>query len=73
MFRWLEDAINYGDEYDKLPRVIPYAMLPFGAALILFRFIQATVDIALGRRDALMVSHEAEEAVEEAAAVHKES
>ena len=23
MFRWLEDAINYGEEYEKLPRVIP--------------------------------------------------
>ncbi|WP_172295652.1 TRAP transporter small permease [Pseudoruegeria sp. HB172150] len=73
MFRWLEDAINYGEEYEKLPRVIPYTILPVGAALILFRIIEATVDLFLGRRDSLIASHEAEDAVEEAAARAKEA
>lgn len=67
IFRWLEGAINYGEAYDKLPRVIPYFILPFGAALILFRVLQATVELFQGRRDSLIVSHEAEDAVEEAA------
>ena len=67
MFRWLEDAINYGEEYEKLPRVVPYAILPVSAALILYRVIQATVGIVLGHRDSLIVSHEAEDAVEQAA------
>ncbi len=66
IFRWLEDAINYGDPYDKLPRVIPYAILPFSTALILLRVIQATVGIVTGKRESLIVSHEAEDAVAEA-------
>lgn len=68
IFRWLEDAINYGEEYEKLPRVVPYTILPVGAALLLFRFVQATIEIWRGTRDSLIVSHEAEDAVEEAAA-----
>ena len=71
-FRWLEDAINYGEEYEKLPRVIPYAILPFSTGLILFRVVQATVAVVQGRRESLIVSHEAEEAVADAAAAHKD-
>lgn len=67
MFRWLEDAINYGDSYDKLPRVIPYVILPFGCALILYRFVQAAIGIVTGTRSSLIVSHEAEEDVERVA------
>ncbi len=67
IFRWLEDAINYGESYDKLPRVVPYTILPVGAALILFRVIEATVDLFTGRRKSLIVSHEAEDAVDDAA------
>lgn len=66
MFRWLEDAINYGEEYEKLPRVIPYAILPFSAALILLRVVQATIAIVQGKQTSLIVSHEAEEAIEQA-------
>lgn len=67
MFRWLEGAINMGEEYEKLPRVIPYTMLPVGVALLLFRLIQATIAIWRGDAESLIVSHEAEDAVEEAA------
>ncbi len=67
IFRWLEDAINYGETYDKLPRVVPYTILPVAAALILFRVLEATVDLYTGRRSSLIVSHEAEDAVEQAA------
>lgn len=65
--RFLEDLINYGDEYDKLPRVIPYAILPVGTGLLFFRFIQATWRIWTGEADSLIVSHEAEDEAEEAA------
>jgi C4-dicarboxylate transporter DctQ subunit len=71
MFRWLEDLINYGDAYDKLPRVIPYFILPFGCALLLYRICEATLNVIRGRQDSLIVSHEAEDAVEEAAATLK--
>lgn len=63
--RWIEPIMNEGEAYEKLPRFIPYAMLPFGAALLLLRFVQATVGVVRGSRDALIVSHEAEDAVDE--------
>ena len=71
IFRWLEDTINYGEEYEKLPRVVPYAILPFSTALILLRVSQATWAIVTGRQDSLIVSHEAEDAVADAAAANR--
>lgn len=70
MFRFLEDLINYGDEYEKLPRVIPYIILPVSTLLILFRVIEATVGIIRDERESLIVSHEAEDDVEEVAALN---
>ena len=67
ILRFLEPIFNDGDEYEKIPRLIPYAVLPFSMALLLFRFCQATYAIWVGRMDSLIVSHEAEDAVEEAA------
>ncbi len=66
--RFLEPLINEGEEYEKLPRVIGYAMLPIGMALLLFRFVQATWRVWKGDADSLIVSHEAEDAIEEIAA-----
>ena len=63
--RWIEPIMNDGDSYEKLPRFIPYFILPFGAALLMFRFIQATVRVWNGTSDSLIVSHEAEDAVDE--------
>ncbi|MGR3722039.1 TRAP transporter small permease [Abyssibius alkaniclasticus] len=63
---FLEGWFNQGEAYEKLPRLVPYLMLPLGIALLLFRFVQAFILIALGRRDHLIASHEAEDAVEEA-------
>jgi C4-dicarboxylate transporter DctQ subunit len=66
--RWLEPAINQGEVYQKLPRVIPYLILPISALLILWRVIEVTIRIFRGEQDSLIVSHEAEDAVEDAAA-----
>jgi C4-dicarboxylate transporter DctQ subunit len=60
---FLPDLINDGDRYEKLPDVVPYAMLPFGCALILLRFVQAFIRILRGLQDTMIVSHEAEEDV----------
>ncbi|MAY88391.1 TRAP transporter small permease [Arenibacterium halophilum] len=67
IFRWLEGAINYGEAYDKLPRVIPYVILPFSTALIVLRVVQALIAVIGGRQTSLIVSHEAEDAVADAA------
>ncbi|MDW3183982.1 TRAP transporter small permease [Roseobacter sp.] len=63
--RWIEPIFNQGEEYEKIPRFIPYAMLPFGMALLLFRFVQATVRLMRGTQTSLIVSHEAEDAIED--------
>jgi C4-dicarboxylate transporter DctQ subunit len=70
---YLENTFNMGEEYEKLPRFIPYFMLPFGVALMLLRIIQATVAVAQGRRSSMIVSHEAEEAVQEVAHMNKDA
>lgn len=70
--RFLEPLMNEGEAYDKLPRFIPYGILPFGVALILFRIVQASLRIVKGQQDSLIVSHEAEDAVEEAAQKNRE-
>lgn len=63
---FLETAFNDGDEYEKLPRLIPYAVLPFSMALLLYRYLQAAWAIWTGASDRLIVSHEAEDDVENA-------
>jgi len=66
--RFIEPMINEGEAYSKIPRFIPYAILPFGAALLLFRLVQAFLGLLRGSRDTLIVSHEAEDDVKEVAA-----
>jgi len=68
---FLEGLINQGEAYDKMPRVVPYLILPVGSALLLFRFIEATIAVIRGHRHALIVSHEAEEAVAEVSHLNK--
>lgn len=63
--RWIEPIMNDGEHYEKLPRFIPYFILPFGMALLLFRFLQATLRLIRGEAESLIVSHEAEDAIED--------
>lgn len=70
--RFIEPWINEGEAYEKIPRFIPYAILPFGAALLLLRFCQAAWAIWTGKADSLIVSHEAEDAIEDVAHLNKD-
>jgi C4-dicarboxylate transporter DctQ subunit len=70
MFRFLEDLINYGEEYEKLPKVVPYIVLPVSALLMVFRFAQVAVAIWRGDVDRLVASHEVEEELEDIRAGH---
>jgi C4-dicarboxylate transporter DctQ subunit len=63
--RWIEPIMNEGEAYEKLPRFIPYAILPIGMALLVFRFVQATLRVVRGQQDSLIVSHEVEDAIED--------
>jgi len=66
--RFIEDSMNQGEAYEKMPRFIPYAALPLGMALLTFRFLQVAWQIVTGKADRIVASHEAEELVQEAAA-----
>ncbi len=69
--RFLEDWINYGERYSKLPRVVPYTILPIAAVLILFRICQAVLRVWNDESQSLIVSHEAEDAIEDVAALNR--
>ncbi len=62
---WMKDVFNEGEAYEKVPRLLPYAVLPVSMALLLYRYIQATVLIWQGKSDRLVASHEVEEELAE--------
>jgi len=68
--RFIEPWLLYeGDpEYEKLPKVVPYLVLPIAAVLILYRFLEAALKLWRGTSDRLVASHEVEDEIEEAAA-----
>lgn len=61
--RFFEPLLNQGEEYEKLPRFIPYVILPVGVALLLLRLVQAMNAIWKGRQQMLIVSHDLPEPV----------
>ena len=63
--RFLEDLINYGERYEKLPKVVPYFVLPVSTLLLLIRFAQIALQIWRGETDRLVASHEVEGEIEE--------
>ena len=65
---WLEPLINYGDAYEKLPKIVPYLVLPVSMALLVFRFAQVAVQIWRGEVDRIVASHEVEDELEDARA-----
>lgn len=56
----MAEWFNEGEEYEKMPRFIPYAALPLGLFLLTMRFLQAGWEIMTDRRHMLIASHEAE-------------
>jgi len=65
VLRFLEDLINYGDPYEKLPKVVPYLVLPLSAFLLVLRFTQVAFAIWSGKSDRLIASHEVEDEIEQ--------
>jgi C4-dicarboxylate transporter DctQ subunit len=61
--QFFADWLNDGERYEKLPRFIPYAVLPLSMALLVFRLMQATWYIAIGKDEMLIVSHEVEDQI----------
>ena len=63
---WMENVFNEGEEYEKIPRLLPYFALPLSMALMLFRFLQAARAIWIGKIDRVVASHEVEDEIQEA-------
>lgn len=63
--RFLEDLINYGEAYEKLPKVVPYLVLPVSMLLLVIRFTQVGLQILRGEADRMVASHEVEDELEE--------
>ncbi|MCZ0812482.1 MAG: TRAP transporter small permease [Pseudomonadota bacterium] len=62
--KFLETLINEGESYEKIPKAIPYLVLPVSMLLLTVRFAQAAVAIWRGESDRLVASHEVEEELE---------
>lgn len=67
ILQFLAGPMNDGEPYEKLPRYIPYMVLPVGMALLTLRFAQAALRIWRGQQTSIIASHEAEELIAEAA------
>ncbi|MDX5594831.1 TRAP transporter small permease [Pseudovibrio sp. SPO723] len=59
---WVQETF---DVRERVPRWMPYTILPFGLALLGFRALQMFWLILIGKREAMIAAHEAEELVEE--------
>jgi C4-dicarboxylate transporter DctQ subunit len=68
IFAWMANIFNEGEAYEKIPRLIPYFVLPVSMTLLLFRFIQSAIAIWTGKSDRLVASHEVEDEIEDARA-----
>lgn len=69
---WMKDVFNEGEAYEKIPRFLPYVVLPLSGALILVRFVQSTIAILGGTMDRLVASHEVEDELAELEAKNAE-
>jgi C4-dicarboxylate transporter DctQ subunit len=65
--QFLATWLNEGERYEKIPRFIPYFVLPLSLTLLTWRFCQAGWRIFQGAQDSVIASHEAEELLEETA------
>lgn len=59
--QFLSTWLNDGERYEKIPRFIPYFVLPLSMGLMLYRYVEAAYKIYTGKWDRLIASHEAEE------------
>lgn len=62
--QFLADAVNEGERYEKMPRFIPYFVLPLSMALLTLRYLQIGWEVLRGREDMIIASHEGAEEME---------
>jgi len=56
--------LNEGERYEKMPRFLPYIILPISMSLLLFRFIQAGVRVWKGEQLLLIETHDSDDEIE---------
>ena len=59
--QFLADWMNDGEAYEKMPKFIPYAVLPISMALMTWRFLQAGMRILRGDIDMVIAAHESDD------------
>jgi len=59
--QFLADWMNEGERYEKMPRFIPYFILPLSMALLTLRYLQLLWQVISGKTDLVIASHEAED------------
>ena len=65
--------LNEGELYEKMPRFLPYVVMPISTFLLTVRFIQAGVRIWRGQQDLLIESHEGADPLEKQEALNKQN
>jgi len=63
--QFLADSLNEGERWEKMPRFIPYVVLPISMLMLTVRFLQAGWRIWRGEQQLLIESHEIEDAYED--------
>lgn len=56
--QFLADWMNEGERYEKIPKFIPYAVLPISMALLTWRLARVGIAIVRGRAETIILSHQ---------------
>lgn len=71
--QFLSVWFNDGERYEKIPRFIPYFVLPLSTALMFVRFLSAGWHVMQDRNDSIIASHEVEDQLEALNSEHTQS
>ena len=63
--QFVADLLNDGERYEKIPRFIPYFVLPVSMAMLTWRFTQTAWRVWTGTQEYIIANHEAEELLAE--------
>ena len=66
--QFLATWFNGGEAYEKISHFIPYFALPLGITMLLWRYIRVAIDVMQDKANMIIVSHEAEDLVDQASA-----
>jgi len=59
--QFVSTLMNEGERYEKIPRFIPYVVLPISTLLLTIRFLQVGIRVWRGEQDLIIESHENED------------